>query len=98
MFAGAMGMFFLLPGLLVAYWAATALGVSVDAGQLWAFGGTICGVVVLVAWLVRGPVFALGWYAAACLAAVWFLAFAFWGLHQEWPHEFISQAIPGLRG
>ena len=98
LFVLAMGAFFVLSGLLLVFSAAAVLGVNPDTGQLWAFGGTVSGVVVLVAWLVRGPIFALGWYPAACLAAVWLLAFAFWGLHQEWPHEFISQAIPGLRG
>lgn len=96
--SAALGVFLLLPGLLLIFALTSALGVVPDAGQLWAFGASASAAFVLVAWLLRGPLFAFGWYAGACLFSAWFVAFSYWGIHADWPADLVVLAIPGVRG
>lgn len=98
LFVLAMGIFFLLPGLLLAFSAAAVLGVTLDTGQLWVFGASVCAAPLLTAWLARGPFFAFGWYGGACLFSAWVVAVSYWGMHADWPTDFVALALPGVRG
>lgn len=98
LFGLALGGFFFLPGLLLVFSATGVLGVAPDTGQLWAYGASASAAFVLVAWLVRGPLFALGWYGGACLFSAWVVAFSHWGMHAEWPADLVVLALPGVRG